>query len=339
MRKERNKIFSIILLLLLPVFSDQLKLTTDLTAYDKPKHPGEAIRFRMMQRADENGFIPMDGLVKAKAKIESMQTDDAGLWNWEWLGPGNIGGRIRAILIHPTSTSTMWIGGVAGGIFKSTNGGSSWSVVDDFMANLAITSLVMDPNNYSIMYASTGEGFGNADGLPGAGIFKSTNGGVTWTQLESTNNTVFRWVNRLEHHPDSSGVLYAAITAPHSVWKSNDGGNTWNSVLSTSTRATDVKINPNVPNRVLVGCLNDCYLSNDYGVSWTELTTGAANKLPSNPGRCEVTFCRATYAKSYISMDRNDTGGSDKGEIWWSTDSGVTWSRRSETHYLQRQGW
>ena len=54
-----------------------------------------------------------------------MQTDDAGLWNWEWLGPGNIGGRIRAILIHPTSTSTIWIGGVAGGIYKSTNGGAS----------------------------------------------------------------------------------------------------------------------------------------------------------------------------------------------------------------------
>ncbi len=301
------------------------------------KYPGEAMKFRYMQRADKNGKIPFGALVAAKNHIDNMPVPkDAGIWTWSWLGPGNIGGRIRAILIHPTSTNTIWIGGVSGGIWKSTNGGSSWSPVDDFMANLAITSIVMDQGNYNVMYAATGEGFYNIDALPGAGIFKSTNGGTTWNQLASTNNTDFKWVNRLAHHPnaDSSGYLYAVTRNPHRVWKTTDGGTTWVNILTTTSAAFDVRVHPNYHNRVIVGCRNDVYLSDDYGQSWTEHTTGAANKLPSVPGRCEVTFCPSVSSRIYVSMDRNS------GEIWRSTDNGVTWSQQCTGYnYLGTQGW
>jgi len=302
----------------------------------KAMNPGGLQMERYRKRADENGNLPIDALLNAKRHMQNMQqvpTDDAGLWTWEWLGPGNIGGRIRAICIHPTNTNTIFIGSVSGGIWRSTNGGSSWSPMNDFLANLAITSIVIDPQNNNLMYASTGEGFWSYDGLPGAGIFKSTNGGTTWTQLASTNNDDFKYVNRLAHHPDSTGVLYAVTRGAH-VYKTTDGGITWVDKLTTASSAMDVRINPSNVARVVVGCGNDVYTSADWGNTWTNQTTGIANKLPNNPGRCEVSFCPSNISRIYVSLDVNN------GEIWRSADNGVTWARRCTGYgYLGTQGW
>nr|NQU90609.1 hypothetical protein [Bacteroidota bacterium] len=299
-----------------------------------PDNPDGIMRERYMQRAGEDGKIPVNALVDAKNHIDNMPpTDDGGIWNWTWLGPGNIGGRIRAILIHPV-TNHIWIGSVAGGIWKSANNGNTWSPVNDFMANLAITSLVVDPIDTDNMYAATGEGFGNTDALPGAGIFKSSDGGDSWEQLPATAIPGFQYVTRLAHHPDSSGVLYAATAGTRGIWKSNDGGNTWTRMLITTTNATDVKVHAGNPAYVIAGCSGDAYISDDYGSSWTKINTGNANQLPTNPGRCEVTFCPSNFQRIYISANIN------RGEIWRSDDLGQTWSRRSTGYqYLGKQGW
>jgi photosystem II stability/assembly factor-like uncharacterized protein len=105
---------------------------------------------------------------------------------WTWLRPGNISGRVRSILMHPTSTNIMWCGGVDGGVWKTTNSGTAWFPLDDFMANLAIACLAMDPTNPNVIYAGTGEGEYNFDSIQGAGIFKTSDGGNTWNQLPAT---------------------------------------------------------------------------------------------------------------------------------------------------------
>ena len=103
---------------------------------------------------------------------------------WTERGPNNIGGRSRAILIDkrdPTG-NTVFAASVSGGIFKTTNftsASANWTVVDDHMANLAVTVLIQDPSNFNTMYAGTGEGWFNVDAVRGAGIFKSTDGGIT----------------------------------------------------------------------------------------------------------------------------------------------------------------
>lgn len=144
---------------------------------------------------------------------------------WEGLGPGNVGGRTRALLIHPTNPDVMWAGGVAGGIWKTTNGGQTWVPKADLLVNIAVNSMLLDPRNPDVLYAGTGEGFFNADAVRGAGILKSTDGGETWTQLPSTRTPDFFYVQKIVMSRGSSQRLYAATRT--GVFRSTDGGGTW----------------------------------------------------------------------------------------------------------------
>lgn len=283
-----------------------------------PDQPDGIMQLRRDLRADESGRVPMGAIVRAKQILDRRRealpqdgTDasDGGIWNWSWLGPGNIGGRVRAILPHPTITDRIFIGSVAGGIWRTDDGGDSWFPVNDFMTSLAVTSLVIDPGNSNVMYAGTGEGFYNFDALPGAGIFKSTDGGVTWNQLSSTNNDTFRYVNRLAHHPSSSNVLYAACGFSNTVQRSTNGGTSWTQVLVTDTPVGDVKIQSSNGARIAVGCLQgdgddaEVWLSTNGGTIWNEQTEGGS-KLPSATGRCELAFGSGNIL--YAVLDRNE---------------------------------
>jgi photosystem II stability/assembly factor-like uncharacterized protein len=151
---------------------------------------------------------------------------------WTPLGPGNVGGRTRAILIHPTTPTTMWAGGVAGGIWKTTNGGASWAPKADLVVNIAVNSMILDPRNPDHLYAGTGEGFFNGDAIRGAGILESTDGGETWSRLPSTSGPDFHYVQKIVMSRGSSQRIYAATRM--GVFRTNDGGLSWTKVLDAS---------------------------------------------------------------------------------------------------------
>src|SRR5689334_6043463 len=145
------------------------------------------MQYRFQMRANQNGEIPVNALMDAKVKLDLKRqlvkgtvrgAMDAGIGGWEWLGPGNIGGRVRAIVFHPLNHGTLFIGGASGGIWRTDNSGGWWYPLTDFMANNNVTSIVIDPTNASIMYAATGEenngagGPGTEGNVPGDGIFK-----------------------------------------------------------------------------------------------------------------------------------------------------------------------
>lgn len=317
---------------------------TDRTAEgEQTKHErtgaAELLRERYRQRAGEDGTIPMDALVRAKEQIDAMRMRqaDAGIWSWTWLGPGNIGGRIRSILPHPTIAGRTFIGSVSGGIWRTDNFGASWSPVNDFMQSLSVTSLAVDPIDTDVMYAATGEAL--VGGPPGAGIFKSVNGGASWFQLPSTNNGNFTSVNRIAHHPTASGTLYAASGSATQIFRTTDGGASWNSVLTTTSLPADVKIHATSPNRVLVGCTpftgtqGEVFLSTDGGATWSDQTTGGSNMLPDTTGRCEVAFGPGNTM--YVSMDRNMDGDAwIEGELWRSITASPSWSLRPHSEDL-----
>ncbi|HSR50320.1 MAG TPA: hypothetical protein VLV83_05790, partial [Acidobacteriota bacterium] len=184
---------------------------------------------------------------RAARRLKAAQV----LGRWEELGPGNIGGRTRALLVHPDDDQQLWAAGVSGGVWKSDNGGASWRVQDDFLPNIAVNTLAMDPDNPDIIYAGTGEGYFReiirGTGLPlrGRGIFKTLDGGDSWSRLESTDNDDFNWVNDLAISVSDPKRIYAGTRT--GVWQSRDGGQSW-------TRSLD----PRDPggNIVAGGCLH-----------------------------------------------------------------------------------
>lgn len=308
-----------------------------------PQHPAGLALERYTDRADQNGEFSIQWLLDAKSHIDQMPelklqardpaADDAGLWQWEWLGPGNIGGRIRTILIDPAQPQNMWVGSVSGGIWRTTNRGGSWEPVDDFLPSLAVVTLVMDPGNSNVMYAGTGEGFFGNRFVPGAGVFKSTDYGNTWSRLASTVG--WDYVNRLAHHPTQSNVLYAGVRSPNTVFKSEDGGQTWTDVLRMFGGVRDVKVDPFDGEHLIVADTRDVFQSRDGGRTWNEISTGFPNRVPTNPGRTEIAFGPRNFI--YLSLNRNG------GEIWRSTDNGANWAlRNTGTNYhvgASDQGW
>ncbi len=310
---------------------------------DKPKNPEGYAEFRKKIRIHPDGKNVTQLLIDAKTKVAAMPVmsldKDAGLWDWQWLGPGNIGGRVRAILTHPTAPNTLWAGSAGGGIWKTVNGGSSWFPLNDLLPSLAITSLTMDPTNSDIIYAGTGEGF-TSMGLPGAGVFKSFDGGTTWHQLPGTSTSEALYVNDIAHHPVNSGWLIACVvtqTDDGEIWRTINGGEDWSIVATSTSRPMDVKYDPDDPDVVLIGAGNSAFRSDNSGLDWDLISDGSATGLPSSTGRCEFTFGMGNNVV-FASLDVYRGPKAREGEIWRSLDNGITWEKRSELYHLGTQG-
>lgn len=302
----------------------------------KPDFPDAALLWRRQQLVDENGNIPHGALLTAVAQADQLRQNTAlrnptggGLapTAWQWLGPGNIGGRIRSLVIHPTQPSRMWAGSVGGGLWYTSNGGTAWAPVDDFMANLAITAIVFDPTNANIMYAGTGEGFTNLDAIRGAGVFKSTDGGVTWAQLSATNTSNFYYVNRLAIHPTNGQILLAGTRT--GIFRSTNGGSNWTQVLPVGGNGIfDVDMHPTTGAMAVAGGNNGAWYSTDSGATWLTAT------LPSTAGRLEVAYAPSDPTIVYISANTSS------GQVWKSTNSGQSYALVSTgNNYLGTQGW
>ncbi len=217
-------------------------------------HPGEAEEYYAMKRRGAKD--PHARYAAARIRMDSMSrfssatgvvvkgslraSADSVLEPWTFLGPGNIGGRTRTLIIDPVTPDVMYAGGVSGGVWKTTDAGAHWRPIGDALTNLAVNSMVMDPRDNTILYAGTGEGYFREDvrgtGLPlrGNGIFVTRDAGETWQQLPSTATEDFHWVNDLAISRHDSKRVYAATRS--GVWRSGDAGASWTRVLPTDVR-------------------------------------------------------------------------------------------------------
>lgn len=303
----------------------------------------QAAEQRTQMRLDDDGEIKPAALLRAKSAAERMREldppgdggveTDGGIWTWEYLGPDNIGGRCRAVCF--ATNSTIYLGSVSGGVWKSVDTGANWANLGDFLPSLAITSIVTDPADPNRVFIATGEGFAVNNRAAGAGVFRSTNGGQTWTQLPGTAGWAF--TNRLAVRPGTQ-TLFAAVgdgtqadPQERGVWRSANWGADWEQVLAGEW-GYDVKVSPSDPNRILVGTASGVFLSTSGGApgSFVEQTNGGAGKLPMDANRCEVTF--GANGWMWVSMwrgtDLDNDAGTDDMEIWRSTDGGVSWTKR-----------
>lgn len=161
--------------------------------------------------------------------MRQVEKDGLALSQWTFLGPGNVGGRTRAIVINPIEPNIIYAAGVAGGVWKSNNGGASWTPMSDLLPNLAVASLALDSSNPNIIYAGTGESITSA-GFRGAGIFKTTDGGTNWTHLPNTGSGDFYHVNSIVISQNDGQRVYAGTDT--GVWRSSDGGINWSKTLN-----------------------------------------------------------------------------------------------------------
>lgn len=259
---------------------------------------------------------------------------------WESVGPTNIPGRVSDVAFDPLHPGTLWASAATGGVLKSNDAGTSWTFVFDDAPTLSIGDLAIDPSNPSIVYVGTGEANGGHNNKPGAGLFKSTDGGSTWRLSGLEESTSIGRV--LIDYSNPTRVWVAAIGsyfAPdpnRGVYRSLNGGSSWDQVLflNDSTGVVDLAIHPSDPDilyaaawqrvrRVtgtqLSGIGSGVYKTEDGGETWTRLTEGL--DVDSGVGRVGIAICPANPDILYALYNNDIT---HRG-LFRSDNAGATW--------------
>lgn len=236
------------------------------------------------------------------------------------IGPDAVGGRVRALLIDKADSTHLLAGGISGGVWSSRDGGKSWKAVNEHAVSLSVSCITQNPFNPNEFYYGTGEGMGNSAGIDGAGVFRSTDGGETFTQLASgTGIKSFSTIWDIEYSKTDSSTFYVAV---HSggLYRTTDKGKTFNLVFPTSLSITEILT------------YNDSIVwaaVNGYGiVSAKETSNIKFNKLSgglptSSFGRISFDYCK-NYPDVAFAQFLN-SGGTAIVACYKSSDHGQNW--------------
>ena len=298
-------------------------------------------KYRNFMR-QKRGYASFEVIAQARKALRKYQHSDsrlrrrkdAGLKSWTWLGPANIGGRVRALVVVPNKSNPakedIIIGSASGGIWKSVDEGASWYPVNDFLPSLTFSSIVVHPNNPDTLYAGSGEALSVT--IQGSGIFRSTDRGETWSVLPSTNNPEFYHVNRLAIDKNSPKTIFASTSILDStgfgesgkIFKSTDGGDTWTEKDSSSSPLIDIEIDPYNSNNILVGGTYTLLRSTNGGESFHSIV-GGIDQMPLVWNRAELAFAPSDSGLVFASVGYTRHFSNRAGELWRSTDHGASW--------------
>ena len=326
----------------------QSNMQKKLAKKDRHGQPRQAHEFYVFKRAEPGrSHLPSQRYRTAKAHMRNMprhsvqlsgttraeegaEASFVGDLEWQSLGPGNVGGRTRALVIDTNAPDVMYAGGVAGGVWKTTDSGASWAPLTDNLANLAVTSLVLDPTASQIVYAGTGEGFFNGDAVRGDGIFRSSDGGASWQHLAVTSgNADFHYVNDLVVSSNDPTRVYAATRT--GVWRSTDSGQTWVQSMSTTYDAgcLDLEIRTDIaPDLLIAACGSfqgsQVYRSVDGGSSWQAVIN------QPDTGRTTLAIAPSDQDIMYALITSLGPGTENQAmhSVMRSNDGGANWQAR-----------
>ncbi|MEF3697774.1 WD40/YVTN/BNR-like repeat-containing protein [Desulfolutivibrio sp.] len=278
--------------------------------------------------------------IPAARKGDFLNSREGVLGRWTAVGPGNVGGRIRSLVIDPGTPATMYAGGVAGGVWKTVDSGTTWTPLTDLLPNLAVCSLAMDPKNSAILYAGTGEGFGNSDAVRGAGIFKTTSAGASWALLPATATEAFYYVNDIVTSPNDSNRVYAATR--QGLYLSADAGTSWTQVHDASaiSGCTDLAVSDNAgTDRVFAACgmwttSPTAYIlrSTNNGQNWSQVYTQAymdRTSLAIAPSNPDIIYALASnnntttgylYTNGLLAVLKSIDGGTTWNAVYTNTN-------------------
>ena len=279
------------------------------------------------------------------ALIKSLQ--------WRLVGPFR-GGRCVAVAGHPTQPQTFYMGTTGGGVWKTTDGALSWqNISDGFFKRASVGALAISQSDPNVLYVGMGESTIRGNVSHGDGVYKSVDGGETWTHcgLAETRN-----IGEVKIHPTSPDLVYvAALGHAHGpntergVYRSKDGGQTWEQVLKRDENAgaVDLSLDPHNPRVIYVslwearrgahymvsgGPGSGLFKSTDGGDTWTELTR--------NEGMPEGTISKIGIAVSPAQRGRVWAQiEAEEGGLFRSDDAGKTWERLCEDRNLRQRAW
>ena len=280
--------------------------------------------YKMQFRVSADGTKPApDAVVQAMQDYGDAVLSGNG--SWTSLGPSVIPapgpagyegiGRLNVIGFHPTDQNKIYVGAPSGGFWMSSNGGSSWSTSTDSLATLGVSAIVVDYSNPNKILIGTGDR--DAGDAPGLGVYKSLDGGLTWTASKTGMGD--RTVGKIIQDPTNALVFLAATS--NGVYRSTDGGANW-----AQTRAgnfKDICFKPGDPTIVYAAYNSDFWRSSNNGQSFTQITSGLTS---GQRGTIAVTAANPAYV--YFLQSNSSSGY--KG-LYRSTDSGLNFTTRSTT--------
>jgi photosystem II stability/assembly factor-like uncharacterized protein len=292
---------------------------------------------------------------------------------WQYLGPKNISGRATDIAVADRASGRrIYAGYATSGVWKTDDNGATWQVLFENMPSTSIGDLATAPSNPDILWVGTGEANIFRASMPGVGIFKSTDGGQTFTHMGLTDTQT---IGRILVHPTDLNIVYVAASGHEwtdnemrGVFKTSDGGKTWTKVFYTSPRtgAWDMVMDPSNPETLYVSMWqrvrrkwSDPRVEPGYGESGIWKTTDggktwkdANNGLPAPQfrGRTGIDISRANPKVLYAFVDNYEPGRPPQpnerdaytrpinearikaAEIYKTEDGGATWRKTSESN-------
>jgi photosystem II stability/assembly factor-like uncharacterized protein len=299
---------------------------------------------------------------------------------WRLIGPFR-GGRVAAATGVPGRPNEFYFGSVNGGVWKSIDAGRVWTPVFDGQPVASIGAVAVAPSAPDVVYVGSGESTLRDSAGYGNGMYKSTDGGATWAHIGLADT---QHIGKIAVHPRNAQIVFVAAIGhlyaanrERGVFRSRDGGKTWQKVLfkNADVGAVDVVIDPTNPNVVYAGLWNTrrppwftyaptngpgggIFKSTDGGDSWTQLTNGLPHEgigrtgiavAPSNPRRvyavvdCLVPDPNAPPAATPPNAPGGGRGGATappgQGGFFRSEDAGATWTRLSADPALWGRGW
>lgn len=316
--------------------------------FDKvEKEPGfvPADQWFERQRAFPFDEIPQEEYLKSVEYVKNNMTpvESDNFSAWSLAGPMNIEGRITTLQIHPSIPQIVYAGTANGGLWKSTDFCQSWISVFDNQNTSSIGSVAIDPVNSEIIYCGTGESNSLRSYYPGTGVFKSTNGGSSWTFIGLDSSFT---IGNIAINPANTQELYIAAGGwtrrknnQRGIYKSTDGGINWQRkfFISDSVAAIDVKIDPNNTSKVFAamwerqrredyikygGINSGLFVSTNSGDNWTQVSSG----FPANDATLgRISFDISNSDPQIIYALTALSNGNSRG-LYKSTNGGNNWS-------------
>ncbi len=311
---------------------------------DLKKHePNDFMHVRLYPDFETSPAVYHDAIRKAREQAKTTTKSAEVAWTVE--GPTNIGGRYNSVVSHPDNANIIYAGASKGGIFKTLNGGATWTPIFDDAAYMAIGPIVLDPTDPETIYVGTGDPNISGFFALGDGVYKSTDGGATWANIGLGEQRI---ISDILIDPNDPNTIYVSSMGNplkrnnlRGVYKTTNGGDTWKQVLFVSEEAgvIDMEMNPQNPQEIYAAGWNrirttqesmtfgtdaKVYKTENGGDDWTHLTNG----LPSEPmSRIGLAIFepnpQIVYAL-YVDTDH------ELDKVYRSDDAGANWEVYAE---------